>query len=77
MTCRTCKFLDVPPDSRGRIVPRLGNAYACRFPIPDAHGLPHSAFKSYGFKWPPSKTRMRPDDGDGCPQHVSRKEADQ
>ncbi len=77
MTCRTCKFLDVAPDSRGRIVPRAGNGYACRYLIPDAHGLPHSATRAYGFLWPPIKTRMQPDDGEGCPQHASRKETDQ
>ena len=76
MTCRTCKFLDVPPDSRGRIVPRLGNGYFCLYAFPDTHDLPHSAM-GYGFRWPPLKRRMEPSDGEGCPQHVSRKEADQ
>ena len=77
MTCRTCKFLDVPPNSRGRIVPMSNKGYRCLYPVPAEHGLPASVTSSYGFQWPPSKNYMAPGDGEGCPQHVSRKEADQ
>ena len=76
MTCRTCKHLDVAPDSRGRIVARKNQAYRCLYKIPPEHGLPHSVM-GYNFRWPPSKNSMTLGDGEGCPQHVSRKEADQ
>lgn len=33
MTCKTCKYLDVPPDASGRIVPRAHRAYKCAAPI--------------------------------------------
>ncbi len=77
MTCRTCKFLDAPADSRGRVIPRAAMAYRCLYQVPADHGLPHSVTGSYNFRWPPSKRSMSPDDGEGCPQHASRKEADQ
>lgn len=77
MTCRTCKFLDIAPDSRGRVVPRANKGYCCLYKVPAEHGLPASVTGSYNFRWPPSKRSMSPSDGEGCPQHVSRKEADQ
>jgi hypothetical protein len=77
VTCRTCKFLDVLPDSRGRIIPRANKGYRCLYPIPADHALPASVTIYFRFQWPPTKSSMAPDDGEGCPQHVLRKEADQ
>jgi hypothetical protein len=79
VSCRTCKFLAVAPDSRGRVIPRTNKGYLCLYEIPDLRklGLPASVTGSYGFRWPPIQTFMAPEDGEGCPQHASRKEADQ
>ena len=72
MTCRTCQYLVVAPDSRGRIIPRAGKAYPCGYRVPDKHGLPACITGDHGFKWPPSRRCMEPDDGYGCPQHLAR-----
>ena len=75
MSCRTCIYLEVMPDKTGRKIPRKGNVYACLYQIPNDHQLPMSAVRYYGFKWPPIKNRMTPDDGEGCVQHLPRQAA--
>jgi hypothetical protein len=75
VTCRTCKFLNVAPDSRGRIIPRANIGYRCLYEVSIEHGLPASVTGAYNFRWPPSKKSMVPNDGEGCPQHVQRGKA--
>lgn len=73
--CRTCKYLDVPPDAAGRIVPRKQFTYPCAAPIlsAEAIGLPRSVTAGTGsFHWPPAKSHMLPDWGEGCPAYVQR-----
>jgi hypothetical protein len=66
MTCRNCTFLRVPPDKDGRRRPRKDKAYTCTIDAP-VPVLPTSITKSYGFRWPPSRDYMTPDDGERCP----------
>lgn len=75
MTCRTCKFLEVPPNAAGKKVPRKGNVYRCLSPVPrTAWLMPTSVTKTYSYREPDekSKTMMEPDDGDGCPLYEPR-----
>ena len=65
-SCKTCRFLAVHPDARGRIVVRQKNAYECLAIVPQPD-LPDSITKAYGFRWPPSKTYMTGDRGTECP----------
>lgn len=73
MTCKTCKWLDVPPDKRGRIVVR-DTAYKCIVPLPEMPVLPDCVTKQYGYtdflarrdRW------MIPKQGGTCPLHEAR-----
>lgn len=69
--CGTCTHLAVPPNARGVVSPRKGNAYRCRAPVPEPM-FPESVRKAYGFQWPPSKSSMEPHDGVTCPAWVKR-----
>jgi hypothetical protein len=74
-SCRSCKFLDVMPDKSGKRVPRAVNAYSCLAaaqPVADMH-FPDSITRAYGFRWPPSKTHMQPDQGVDCPAYEALK----
>ena len=62
MTCRTCKFLSVSPDEKGRIIVRKGNTYRCNAPGPEMPELPASMTSRYDFRWPPSRGAMSPED---------------
>jgi hypothetical protein len=62
MACKTCKFLDVPPDRIGRIRPQKRYSYRCVAEIP-APVLPDSVTKAHGFKWPPERTWMAIEQG--------------
>ncbi len=80
MTCRTCKWLEVPPRRDGKIVPRRNNSYRCAVPVPPPPAMPASiritARHSYGLgnlEWPTSCGDMEPDDGVGCTFHAPRK----
>jgi hypothetical protein len=70
MTCKKCRFLDVAPDALGRRKPRRDKMYRCTAPVEEP-SLPQSVTKAYGYKWPPSRKFMGPDDGDGCPSFNS------
>lgn len=73
-TCRTCQFLDVPPDKAGRIRPRSNYTYRCLAPDPVMPVMPASITTAYGFSWPPcSRSYMHPDEGEGCPTYEARK----
>ena len=65
-SCKTCRFLAVHPDARGRIVVRAKNAYECRAIVPMPM-LPDSVTRSYGFKWPMPRSYMTGDSGTLCP----------
>lgn len=67
MTCRTCHFLDVKTDKRGRVIPRKDHGYICTVEIPKPD-LPACMTAGWqGIKWPPHKIWMLPDMGEGCP----------
>lgn len=66
MSCRTCKWLRVPPDKSGRRIPRKDKCYLCEAPLPEPV-LPVSITGAYDWKWPPSRRFMQPADGEGCP----------
>jgi hypothetical protein len=65
-SCKTCRFLAVHPDARGRIVVRAKNAYECRAIVP-MPPLPDSVTRSHGFRWPIDRRYMGGDDGTLCP----------
>lgn len=68
MTCRTCKFLEVPLSADGVRRPRKTNAYRCTVVV-EQPLMPMSMTRSYDFRWPPSRSYMTPNDGAGCPMH--------
>lgn len=70
-TCRTCKFLGVEPDTKGRFIARRHRVYPCLVEV-DQPTLPASMTKSYGFKWPLPRSYMEPDDGIDCQMHQTR-----
>ena len=66
MTCRTCKFLEVPPDKDGRRRPMKHSVYECVVEV-SKPVLPSSMITYYSFKWPLHRKCMEPDDGKDCP----------
>jgi len=74
MSCRTCAYLEVPPNKAGKIMPRHDRAYPCRGPIPDLASLklPDSVTRAYGFRWPLARGYSEPDDGENCPTYSPR-----
>lgn len=70
MTCKTCKFLDVPEEN-GKIKPRANKSYKCLVEIP-LPILPASITGAYDFRWPPGRKFMSPDEGKDCPCYQER-----
>lgn len=68
MTCGTCKHLAVPPNAKGRRVVYKHRVYPCTATV-EQPLLPVCMTMGYGFKWPPARSHMAPDYGDGCPLH--------
>jgi hypothetical protein len=66
MSCRTCKWLRVAPDKAGRRIPRKDKCYFCEAPLPEP-ALPLSVTTYHGWRWPPPRNFMSPDDGEDCP----------
>lgn len=66
MTCKTCKYLDVPLDHRGRRVVYTSRVYQCVAPVV-APVAPVSITKYHNYRWPPPRMHMGPQDGEGCP----------
>lgn len=61
--CRDCRFYALPPT-----VTRVSrySVYPCDW-LGDAPKVPASMYLAYGgFKWPPQKSYMGPEDGAGC-----------
>jgi hypothetical protein len=71
MSCRQCRYLDVPPDKLGRVTARKDKAYRCTVELPPPL-VPVSVSKSYGWRWPPSRSAMSANDGEGCPFYDAR-----
>ena len=69
MSCRTCKYLNVPLDKAGRRVVRGSYAYPCTAPDTPQPQLPVSITEAYGFKWPPPRQWVTPAMGASCPLH--------
>jgi hypothetical protein len=74
VTCKTCKWLAVPPDKRGRIVVR-DTAYRCIVPMPVLPALPDCITKQYGYTKITERRDywMTPKQGVTCPLHEPRK----
>lgn len=70
-SCKTCKFLAVAPDARGRIVVRATRVYQCAYIVP-MPPLPKSITSAYGFRWPPHRSYMTGDSGVLCPTWEAR-----
>lgn len=66
MTCRHCKWLDVPLNKAGKRVAYKMQSYKCLF-VPPLPPLPMSMSKSYNFRWPPHQSYVTPNFGEGCP----------
>ena len=82
MTCGTCKWLDVPPDSDGKRRARKDNIYKCLAPVSECPPLPdcitragwHNVRRS--FQWPPDRSYVTTDMGASCPlRHAREKSA--
>ena len=70
-SCKSCRFLGVHPDARGRINVRARNVYECLVQVPEPV-LPESMTRAYGFRWPPAKSYMTGDSGRECPTWEQR-----
>jgi hypothetical protein len=70
--CGSCKYLDVKPDSVGRVVPRKNCAYMCLAPDPEKPLVPASMRNYRLWQWPPPRTYMSPSDGEDCPAYKHR-----
>ena len=71
-SCRTCKFLGVKADAKGRYIARKHQVYPCDVDVQQPK-LPACMTKAYGFKWPLNRSYMQADEGADCPLYESRK----
>lgn len=71
-SCKTCKYLDVPPNKAGRIVPQKKYAYRCLAPEPPMPILPTSITGDYYFSWPPHRRSVCINEGTECPVYEQR-----
>lgn len=65
-SCKTCKFLYVPPNKAGKRVV-YDRGYHCAAPAPDAPAMPECITSAYEYRWPTSRRSRWPDDGKRCP----------
>jgi len=73
--CRSCRFLHIEPDRRGRRIARKDKSYRCTYQVPD-YPMPVSLTKSFEFV-PMSKQRgtwVLPTEGDTCPTWQPRED---
>lgn len=76
-TCKTCRYLDVPPRKDGKRVAYTGKAYRCLTPIPDLSSiLPLSTMRAYGFRQPRAGEFAFPE-WEGCPTHQPHSKKDE
>lgn len=64
--CKNCKWLNVKPTAKGRIVVHKDWIYKCNYPEPEQPILPDSIIKSWSFEWPPSRKSVAGDEGEDC-----------
>lgn len=69
--CRTCRYIDVPPDSLGRRIPRKGYAYPCTVPNPCIE-YPLCITSHFEFESPPPRALVIPE-WTGCPYHEEKR----
>ncbi len=70
MTCKTCKWMDVPLTANGRRVVRKDSCFPCTVPIGDPPPLPSSVTRSFqNVSWPPHRSWVSGESGEGCPLH--------
>lgn len=69
MSCKTCKYLDVPLDKLGRRITRKYYVYQCTCPLPQMPSLPDSVTGHYTYTPILKGTRqfMERDMGESCP----------
>lgn len=65
MACGKCTFRDAKTDKRGRRIYSGDPTHACLAPEPELPALPESV-RPYGFAWPPHRSYMGAEDGEGC-----------
>lgn len=63
MSCRNCRWLDVPDDKLGRRRFAPNSVYRCVVQMPAAPAVPACV---RDFRWPPLRQWMAADDGEGC-----------
>lgn len=75
MTCKTCKYLDLPLNKNGKRYATKDGMYRCNAMVPNDWWimLPHSVLRSYGFSQELRKGVMAPSDGQGCPCYEEHK----
>ena len=64
--CKTCKWIEVPPDKGGRKVVRKTRVYSCAFPQPPMI-LPASITNHPNWRDQFPRYRMVGSDGSDCP----------
>ena len=70
MTCKTCRFLDVPLTKNGHRPVSPQRVYTCLAPDPVRPHVPASCeIWDESFKWPPPRCRMTGMAGKDCPCH--------
>jgi len=70
-SCKSCRFFDVRPDAKGRIVVCAKSVYECLVVVPEP-ALPDSIKLAYGYRWPPDKAYLNGDSGRKCPTWEQR-----
>ena len=68
-SCRTCAYLEVPPDKDGKVRRRADKCYRCLAPIPPVpDDMPDSITRRHGYYWPTNqnKSYMSVDGGATC-----------
>lgn len=62
MTCAACKFFEPQKTPGGRTRKQPGRCLV----VVDQPALPNCVLKHIGFRWPPGRSYMMPDDGEDC-----------
>jgi hypothetical protein len=70
-SCKTCRYLAVPRDIKGRVVVRALHTYQCQIIVP-MPALPDSITLSHSFRGPIGRRWMSGSDGTTCPTWEER-----